>query len=98
MQAKVRLLHLHGKPLFATDAARQEAYAGQLRVVENRLHRLGRTVTTASLCSVSADLPQPMLELYDVSLIWLEDRRLRLRGFEDVAGVQYAQTWDVEVG
>lgn len=97
MRAKVRPLNVRGKPLFAKDAARQELYAGTLKVMENRLHRLGRTVTTATLCPHTADIPHPMLELYDVTLLWLEDQRLRLRGFEDLDGVQFAQTWDIEV-
>ena len=30
---------------------------------------------------------------YDAVLLWADEKRLRLRGFEDIDGIQYAQTW-----
>ena len=97
MLVKVSPMHVNGKPLFAKERHKREVYTGKLKVLENRLHRLGRAVTTATLVSATADVEQPLLELYDVALLWMDDRRIRLRGFEDVDGVQFAQTWDIEV-
>lgn len=90
-------MNIRGQPLFTRDMARREAYAGTLRVLENRVHRLGRVVTTATLTGVAGDIPQPVLELYDVTLLWLDGKTMRMRGFEDVDGTQFAQAWDIEV-
>ena len=35
-------------------------------------------------------------ELSDVRLVWAEDNKLRLTGFEEVDGAADAQTWVVE--
>ena len=97
MRVKVSPLNVLGKPLFKRERDKREVYAGKLKVLENREHRLGRAVTVARVVSTTDNTEAPLLELYDVALLWLEDTKVRLRGFEDVDGVQYAQTWDVEV-
>jgi hypothetical protein len=37
------------------------------------------------------------LELFDATLIWAHEGRIRLRGFEVLGKTQFAQTWDVEI-
>ena len=97
MRVKVSPMHVLGRPLFAHERREREVYVGELKVLENRLHRLGRAVTTATLASVTADTAPPLLELYDVALLWVDEHRIRLRGFEDAGGVQFAQVWDIEL-
>jgi hypothetical protein len=29
-------------------------------------------------------------------LLWADEKRMRMRGFEDIDGVQYGQTWEIE--
>ena len=97
MRVKVRPINLKGRPQFSKERQRRELYVGELKVQENRLHQLGRVVTTASIVNVTDNATVTMLELFDVVLLWAEDNRMRLRGFETIDDVQYAQTWDVEV-
>ncbi len=60
-------------------------------------HPLGRVVTTAHVIDTVDNIESTLIELYDVTLLWIDGKQMRLRGFEDVEGVQYGQTWDVEL-
>jgi hypothetical protein len=97
MRVKVRLLNYHGRPLFREERARSEEFTGVLTVCENRQHRLGRVVITATLASQTAETAVPILELHDVVLLWIDGANMRLRGFEMHDLVEYAQTWAIEV-
>ena len=48
LQVRVRPLAYQGRALFKDELSKRDAYDGALNVVENRLHRLGRVVTTAT--------------------------------------------------
>ena len=98
MQVEVRPIHLWGRPLPKSERLKGPACRGKLRVAENRLHALGRTVKCATLTSVTDGLETPLLpELTDVELIWLDAGNLRLKGTELIDGAGYTQTWDVRV-
>lgn len=97
MRVKVRPINVAGRPLFARERERREVFAGELKVMENRIHPLGRVVTTARVIDTVDNVESTLIELYDVTLLWIDGRQMRLRGFEDVEGVQYGQTWDVEM-
>lgn len=97
MRVEVRPLNVKGRPLFKDEYVKRDTYSGRLRVLENRVHKLGRVVTTAKVVSTTDDVESTLLEMYDVALLWLDDETLRLRGFEEVDGFQHAQTWDVRV-
>lgn len=97
MRVKVRLLNYRGRPLVKAERARSEEFTGILTVCENRQHRLGRVVLTATLTSQTAETPVPILELYDVTLLWIDGANVRLRGFEIHKLIEYAQTWSIEV-
>jgi hypothetical protein len=97
MRVRVRPINVNGRPQFQQERERRELYVGELKVQENRLHQLGRVVTTASIVNVTDNATVTMLELFDVVLLWAEGNRIRMRGFEMIDNVQYAQTWDVEV-
>lgn len=97
MRVKVRLLNYHGRPLLKDERARAEEFTGILTVCENRQHRFGRVVLTATLASQTAETSVPILELHDVILLWIDERNMRLRGFEMHDLVEYAQTWAIEV-
>jgi hypothetical protein len=96
MQVIVNKLNSNGKPLFEKDPARQSEYAGNLKVQENRVHRMGRVVITATLTNAIDTNASTILELYDAVLLWADGKKMRMRGFEqDGDGVQYGQTWEV---
>lgn len=98
MRVEVRPLSVQGVPLYTSQHKRLPAIVGKLRIAENRLHRLGRVVLCASLTSTSDGLDTELLpELTDAQVIWAEDGFMRIRGVEQVNGVQYAQTWNLKV-
>lgn len=97
MRVKVRPINVAGRPLFARERERRDVFAGELEVMENRVHPLGRVVTTARVVDIVDNAESTVLELYDVTLLWIDRTQMRLRGFEDIEGVQYGQTWDVEI-
>ncbi|AUN95855.1 hypothetical protein [Pseudazoarcus pumilus] len=80
------------------ERARQPVVRGELKVFENRLHPFNRSVLCAQVLGALDGLEQPLIpELADVHLIWLDGKRLRLRGNEMVEGALFAQTWDVRL-
>lgn len=97
MRVKVRPINVAGQPLFARERERRDVFAGELKVMENRIHPLGRVVTTARVIDTVDNVESALIELYDVTLLWIDGKQMRLRGFEDIEGVQYGQTWDVEI-
>jgi hypothetical protein len=54
-------------------------------------------VITATLTGRHNEADVILLTLYDVVLLWMDRRKMRIRGFEDFDGVEYAQTWDIEI-
>jgi hypothetical protein len=97
MHVTVRKLNSNGRPLFSKDPARQSVFAGKLKVIENRIHTLGRVVITARIIDTIDANGSILSEIYDVVLLWVDEKRMRMRGFEDINGVQYGQTWEIEV-
>lgn len=98
MRVEVRPMNQRGKPLPRAEYKSQAPSLGKLTLSENRLHAHGRAVISATLTSLADGLASPVLpELYDAQVLWLMNANMRIRGFEDLDGVQYAQTWDIEV-
>ena len=98
MRVEVHCINHRGRQLERAERSRQPVLRGELKVFENRLHPFNRAVLCAQVLSVTDGLEQPVLpELTDVQLIWLDGKRLRLRGVESVDGALFAQTWDLRV-
>ena len=98
MRAEIRPINVRGKPLNKGLRESQAAVTGMLQVIERRLDALGRVTLCANLTDALNGLSTPKLpELANAELIWLSDDKMRLRGIEEVAGIQYAQTWDIRV-
>lgn len=97
MKVKVRPINVNGRIEFKKQRERREVYAGNLRVFEDRMHKVGRVVTVARVVSTVDSAESTLLEMYDATLLWAEGGQMRLRGFEEVGDVEYGQTWDVEV-
>jgi hypothetical protein len=97
MHVQVRPINVKGRPLFTKERLRSQAYIGELKVHETRLDRFGRGVTTAAVISVIDNIPATVLEIHDAALLSLEKGKMRIRGFEEIKGVQFAQVWDVEI-
>lgn len=98
MKVEVHCINRHGRPLPKAQRMRQAICRGELKVFENRLHALNRVVRCARLVSLADGLEAELLpELTDAQLLWVEDRRMRLSGIEQVDGALYQQGWDVRV-
>jgi hypothetical protein len=96
MYVKVRQLNHRGKPLFKGQPERQKVYEGVLRVLETRPNRLGRGTTTAQVLDQASGVETTLLEIYDVGLLWVRERNMRMRGLEFTDGAEFAQTWEIE--
>ena len=59
---------------------------------------MGRIVTTADLISLTDGADSSVVPtLHDVNAINLESGKMRIGGFEIVAGAHYGQVWDLKV-
>ncbi len=98
MRVKVIKINAKGQLEFKKDRDRRgEVHDGELKFGENRLHRYKRSVVTASVMSVTGNVPHPIIELEDAVVLRIDDKSMLIRGVEDIDGVQYAQLWDVRV-
>lgn len=98
MRVEARPLNEHGVPLSRRRHQELPGSQGKLRILETRVHKLGRIAICAKLISVSDGLETELLpDLADAQVIWVEDGLMRIRGIEQVNGVQYAQTWNIKV-
>ena len=71
---------------------------GKLKLFENRIHTLGRTVRVAQVLSSTSDTEIELLpELLDADVVWMDDALVRIRGTEMVDGTAFAQTWDIRL-
>jgi hypothetical protein len=96
MHVKVRKINSNGRPLFSGDATRQQVFPGKLKVMENRIHALGRVTITAAIIDTIDTSEATTAELYDAVMLWADGKKMRMRGFEELDGIQYAQTWEIE--
>lgn len=97
MRVKVKLLQHKGRALKRPELLDIPPFEGVLKVNEARDYDLSRAVVRARLIQATSGLQTDVLpELSDVRLVWVEDNKLRLTGFEEVDGAAYAQTWVVE--
>ena len=98
MRAEIRPIYVCGKPLNKALRESQDALTGTLQVNKRRIDALGRVTLCATLTDATNDLNTPKLpDLANAELVWLSADKMRLRGVEQVAGTQYAQTWDIQV-
>jgi hypothetical protein len=97
MRANVHPINVQGHPLFTKDRLKGAPVQGDLRVLEVREDAFGRAVLTARITDLVDNTETILLELYDVALLWAHEKKMRMRGFEIVKGVQFAQSWDVEL-
>lgn len=97
MRVKVKLMQHKGRALKRPELLDVPPFEGVLKVNEARDYDLSRAVVRARLIQATSGLQTDILpELSDVRLVWAEDNKLRLTGFEEVDGAAYAQTWVVE--
>ena len=97
MRVKVRPINTKGRPLFTQERHRGSVFAGELKVIETRLDRVGRGMTTAIVIDTIDNIETTVLEIHDAALLSIDKNKMRMRGFEEITGVQYAQAWDVEI-
>ncbi len=97
MRVKVKLLQQRGRPLKRPELLDVPPFEGVLKVNEARDYDLSRAVVRARLIQLTSGLQTDVLpELSDARLVWAENGKMRLTGFEEVDGAAYAQTWAVE--
>lgn len=98
MKVEVQPIYNKGRGMRSKERASRPPFRGTLQVREERVHELGRNATIAALLSTTDGTQQPLLpSLHDANLLYVNGVQLRIRGFELVDEVQYAQTWDVKV-
>jgi len=97
MRVKVRPLRRDGIDLKSKELRDEPPHVGLLRVEEARDPRLSRQVVRARLLTPGTD-KDILRELLDARLLWADDGKMRLTGFEQDGAVSYAQTWSVEMG
>jgi hypothetical protein len=98
MNVIVRPINVKGKPLKTSERRASKTYVGRLRIREDRLTFLNRAFTQAELLSNIDGQEAPVLPpLVDARVLWLDDAAMRMTGMEIVEGLQYYQTWDIEV-
>lgn len=96
MNVRVVLQYFEGRALFKDNPKLAEPFEGGLKIREDRLHKHGRVVLVAQLLGSEEGKEVIVKELNDVTLLHFSGRRMRIRGFELVGDVEYAQTWEVE--
>lgn len=97
MRVKVIPLRRDGVDLKIKELRDEAPHVGMLRVEEARDPRLSRQVVRARLLTPGTD-KDVLRELVDARLLWADDGKMRLTGFEQEGAVSYAQTWSVEMG
>jgi len=98
MRVEVRPMSLQGKVLNKPEREALAPARGRLKLFENRIHALGRSVRVAQVLSITADAETALLpELLDAEVLFLDDDILRVRGIEMINGVAFGQTWHVTV-
>jgi hypothetical protein len=98
MRVEIRPINLRGKPLKKAERDALAPARGKLKVFENRIHSLGRTVRVAQVVSATDGTETELLpELLDADVLWMEGDTIRVRGTELVDGTAFGQTWDIKV-
>lgn len=96
MRVKVRPLRRLGRQFLHNELNALPPHVGILRVGEVRDLSLERQVVRAQLVDLrnEADV---IPVLTDARLLWAQDGKMRLTGIERIGGIDYAQTWSVEL-
>jgi hypothetical protein len=97
MRANVKPINVKGYPLFTKERTAGAGVQGELRVLQVREEAFGRALLTARITDLTDNTETILLELYDVALLSVDNKKMRMRGFEVVNGFQFAQSWDVEL-
>ena len=98
MRVEIRPMNLRGKVMKKAERDALAPARGKLKIFENRIHTLGRTVRVAHVLSTTGDTEVELLpELLDAEVIWLDGALIRIRGIEMVDGTAFGQTWDIKV-
>lgn len=98
MKVKVRPLRKEGRLIVSSTQPNTPSVTGVLSVEEKRDHTSGRTLAKARVTGISSGTDTDMLpELLDARLLWAQNEKLRISGFERIGAIEYAQTWAIEV-
>ena len=98
MRVQVRKMRANGRLLRAGEVKAAPAFVGDLAVGEHRNYELGRSLLRARLKAVTEGTELDVLpDLSDVQLLWAGEGKMHLSGFENISGIDLAQTWAIEV-
>ena len=98
MKVEVQLVNEKGRCIRPKERHAMPRYQGVLRINESRHQSLGRICVTAALLSPTDASELPLLPpLLDAVVLFSWGARMRIRGYEVLQDIQYAQTWDVKV-
>ena len=98
MRVEIRSMNVRVKVMKKAEREALAPARGKLKIFENRIHTLGRTVRVAQVLSIIDGSETELLpELRDAELIWLDGAVMRVRGLEMVEDTAFGQTWDIKV-
>ena len=97
MRVKIRPLNEKGRPTPKSARIAMETYEGELSLREDRSTALGRAYLLVVLTDLTEGNQTVVRSMKDAMVLWIGERAMRIRGFEEIGGAQYGQTWEVEV-
>ena len=97
MRVQVRPVNVNGVAQTTQERVNSAPVHGDLRVKDTREDSFGRVLLTAQVIDLLNTPEVVQLVLHDVVLLSIQGKKMRIRGFEMIGPVQYAQTWDIEV-
>lgn len=67
------------------------------RQISCELNRVTRSYRSRALEIYSTSTHLHNSQIHDAALLSVDKAKMPMRGFEEISGVQYAQSWDVEI-
>lgn len=97
MRVKITRLSIRGQQIQKSAPERGVNQAGDLKVFQEYSKRVNRLAVQAHLIDQVDGVEGIRAELIDPVLVWVEGKTMRLRGIEIERGIEYGQTWEIEI-
>lgn len=97
MRARVRRLLVSGRKFLPEKEKDKRSVAdGKFVLQQERPDRHGFSDLVAKVLDPDRGHETIVLQLFNVRVLWIVDRKMRLHGHEIEGDTHYAQQWDVE--
>jgi len=99
MKVEVQCINERGRALYAAERrSLAPKHSGMLVLRPERRDILGRDSLVAHLHGTrNGQLRDVVPELLEAKVVWVRLNHIRMRGFEVVDDIEYAQCWDIKV-